>query len=72
MSVSFNLKDMLTISVKINDKTVYARSAHRRTKRHAKGKEQAYLTDAGVVVYHDPDDGVIKLAQKILGTIKEI
>lgn len=63
---------MLTVTVSVNGKTVYARSAHRRTSRWAKGKEQCYLTDAGDLIYHDPDKGIIKLAGKILKTIKDI
>lgn len=63
---------MLTITILVNGKTVYARSAHRRTLKHAKGDEQAYLTDSNTVVYHNPDKGIIPLAIKILKTIKEI
>lgn len=68
---------MITIDISVNGKTIFARSAHRRTKRHArknkvtKKLEQAYLVDNGEVIYHDPDDGIIPLSLKLVRTIKE-
>jgi hypothetical protein len=63
---------MLTVTITVNGKTVYARSAHRRTSRWNRGQESCYLTDAGDLVYHDPEKGIIKLAKKLLDSIKEI
>lgn len=63
---------MLTVSITVNGKPVYARSAHRRASRHAIGKEQAYLLDTGEQVFHDPDKGIVVLAIKMLKTIKEV
>jgi len=62
---------MLTVSITVNGKVVFARSAHRRTARWANGIKQCYLTDAGDLVFHDPEKGIIPLAVKMLKTIKE-
>jgi len=63
---------MLTVSITVNGKPVYARSAHRRTSKWAKGKESAYLLDSGEMVYHEYEKGIIPLAIKMLETIKEV
>lgn len=63
---------MITVNILINGQPIFARSAHRRTKRHDKNGKHAYLTDAGEIVYHDYDDGAVKLAIKLLKTIKEV
>jgi len=47
------------------------RSAHRRTKKFAKGDKDAYLTDAGDLIYHNRKHGAAKLAVALLKTIKE-
>lgn len=63
---------MITVSIMINGQPIFTRSAHRRTKRHAKGNQQAYLLDDNSVVYHDIDKGAIPLAIKMLKSIKEV
>jgi hypothetical protein len=62
---------MISVAILINGKPIMARSAHRRTARHAKGKEQCYMVDDGTLVYHNPDDGAVALCIKLLQTIKE-
>ena len=62
---------MLTVSILINGQPLFTRSAHRRTSKWAKGKKDAYLVDTGEQVFHDIDDGAVKLAIKLLKTIKE-
>jgi len=63
---------MLTVNISVNGKSVYTRSAHRRTLRHSKGKENAYLLDTGEQIFHNPDKGIVPLAIKMLETIKQI
>lgn len=62
---------MITVHIAINGKPIFTRTAHRRTKRWAKGDENAYLVDTGEMVYHKMDEGAVKLAIKMLKTIKE-
>ena len=62
---------MITVSISINGEPIFARSAHRRTRRHNKGESFAYLLDDGTVVYHNYEDGAVKLAIKMLKQIKE-
>lgn len=64
---------MITVNILINGKTIFARSAHRRTSRWQNEKgEDAYLVDDGQVVYHKGEMGAVKLAIKLLKTIKEV
>lgn len=58
---------MMTVSITINDKVIYARTCVNRIKETG-----YYLLDEGSKIKHDPDDGVVKLAIKMLKTIKEI
>lgn len=62
---------MITVSILINGQPLFTRSAHRRTKRHNKGDHSAYLLDTREIIYHKIDDGAVKLAIKLLKTIKE-
>lgn len=62
---------MITLSILINGRPLFSRSAHRRSKRHARGVSDAYFLDTGEVIYHDRKDGAIVLAKKMLDTIKE-
>lgn len=63
---------MITVSIFINGKPIFTRSAHRRTKRWNKDGKYAYLVDTGETVYHKYEDGAVKLAKKMLDTIKEV
>lgn len=60
---------MLSVAISVNGNAVIARSAHRRTARHSKGDESAYLLDSGELVYHNRDDGIVSLAIKMLQSI---
>ena len=62
---------MITVSILINGQPLFTRSAHRRTRRWAHGNKDAYLVDTGEQVFHDMDDGAVKLAIKLLKTIRE-
>jgi hypothetical protein len=61
---------MITVSISFNGNILYARSARRQEaiKSH---KPNTYKTDAGEIIEHNYDEGVIPLAKKILDTIKE-
>lgn len=64
---------MITVSIYINGKAIFTRSAHRRTARWQNEKgEDAYLLDTNEMVFHNRDAGAVKLAIKMLKTIKEI
>ncbi len=60
---------MLTVAILINGNPIMARSAV-RGKRLPDGRV-AYLVDDGATVQHDPDDGAVALARKLLDRIDE-
>lgn len=61
---------MLTVAIMINGRNpIFARTAVNTDER--KGKKVAYRVDDGSTVWHDPKDGAVKLAMKLLKTIKE-
>lgn len=60
---------MITVAILINGQPIMARSAHRIL---GKEDEQCiYACDDGSKIMHIPTDGAIKLAIKMLKTIKE-
>ena len=68
---------MLTVSISVNGNVVYARSARNITDERYKKilkdeSDNIYKTDAGEDITHNPKDGIVKLAKKILDTIKEV
>ena len=62
---------MITVCININDKTIMARSAKRIKDEDKKG-EATYKTDCGKKIKHNPDEGAVKLAHKLLDCIKEV
>ncbi len=60
---------MLTVAILINGNPIMARSAV-RGERSPDGRI-AYLVDDGATIQHDPDDGAVALAQKLLDRIVE-
>jgi len=61
---------MLSVAIMINGNPIMARSATNKGK--VVGIEECqYLVDDGSIIYHNPDDGAVKLAIKLLETIKE-
>jgi hypothetical protein len=58
---------MLTVSITVNGKPVYSRSG-----RNISNGGDTYLLDTGEEIKHNPDDGIIPLAIKMLETIKEV
>lgn len=65
---------MMTVEARVNGETVYSRSVRRvKDKGEVDGAVEAlYRTDAGDQIFHDPDDGILKLSQKVLNTIEEV
>lgn len=57
---------MITVNILINGEPIYARTAINRIKEHG-----VYIQDTGERIIHDPDDGVVALAIKMLHTIEE-
>ncbi len=63
---------MLSVAIMINGNPVMARSATKQDRRNPMDKRQtAYLVDDGSLVWHNPKDGAVALAVKLLATIKE-
>jgi hypothetical protein len=60
---------VITVAILINGQPIMARSAT-NTGRH-RGRETVYTVDDGSEILHDPDDGAVPLAMKLLGTIRE-
>ena len=58
---------MITVSIMINGQPIFTRSAVRT---HT-GKVNRYTCDDGAVIRHEYDQGAVKLAMKMLETIKE-
>ena len=64
---------MISVSININDTTIMARSAvNKGVDEHAPKGNVRYEVDDGGFIYHDPDDGAVVLAQKLLNQIDEV
>lgn len=57
---------MISVSIAINGEPIYARTAVNRLSEIGK-----YVLDDGSLLKHNPDDGAVTLAIKMLETIKE-
>ena len=68
---------MITVSILINNKPIFTRTAVRMELNDYKGLEEilppkvGYRVDDGSIIYHHPEDGAVKLAKEMLDTIKE-
>lgn len=60
---------MITVAILINGNPLVARSA--RNTGDKKGKKVRYRTDCRKNVWHNPDDGAVALAKKLLDCIEE-
>lgn len=60
---------MISVSICINGNPIMARSA--TNTGETRGRFVKYAVDDGSNVWHDPDDGAVALAKKLLDTIKE-
>ena len=58
---------MITVSILINGQPIFTRTAVNRKKETG-----AFILDSGEHILHDEDEGAVKLAIKMLKTIKEI
>lgn len=58
---------MLSVSIFINGKPIYTRTAINKIKEKA-----CYVLDTGDKVIHEPKDGAVALAIKMLKTIREV
>ena len=61
---------MLTVGIYINGGLIMARSAVNKLQKNKKGQTK-YVTDAGQVIWHHYEEGVVALAMKLLMSIKE-
>jgi len=58
---------MITASIIINGNPIFTRTA----KRSKTANPNEYLLDDGTIIKHQAEDGAVKLAIKMLETIKE-
>lgn len=61
---------MLSVAIMINGNPIMARSAVNTEKEFDDGCME-YQCDDGTIIHHNPDDGAVSLAKKLLDTIKE-
>lgn len=61
---------MITVAILINGNPIVARNAVNIGQRAPGSDECAYETDSGAIIYHDPVDGAVALAHKLLDEIK--
>jgi len=59
---------MITVTIYINDKVIYSRSAVRMSSDEI----NTYEVDDGTILKHKYSDGAVPLAIKMLETIKEL
>lgn len=57
---------MMTVQILINGEAIYVRSAVNRLKEH-----DCYILDTGERILHNPDEGAVALAIKMLHTIED-
>ncbi len=57
---------MITVSILINGEPLYTRSAVNRLEEHGH-----YILDTGERIIHEPEDGAVALAIKMLHTIED-
>jgi len=63
---------MITVTISINNKPIYTRTATNISDQNATEKEvNVYHIDTGKKIKHIPDEGCVSLAKKMLDTIKE-
>lgn len=61
---------MLGVTIHINGRVIYARTAVNRSQEDEHGRMR-YEVDTGEFIRHNPADGAVPLAKKLLDTIKE-
>ena len=61
---------MISVAIMINGNPIMARSAVNKGIESDDGNVE-YLCDDRTIIYHNPDDGAVELAIKLLKTIKE-
>lgn len=60
---------MITVAILINGNPIVARNAVNKMRKNKKG-ETAYKTDSGETIWHNPEEGAVALAKKLLDTIR--
>lgn len=62
---------MITVSILINGQPIYTRSAVNKGELKNNKELCEYHVDNGLTILHNPKDGAVKLAKRLLDTIKE-
>ena len=62
---------MITVQILINGQVILARSA-RNVDPRVGAEESTYKVDDGSIIKYKRDDGAVKLAKKMLDTIREV
>ena len=63
---------MITVSIDINTRAIYTRSAVRIKEPGPKSNMATYKVDDGTILKHNTKDGAEGLAHKLLKLIKEV
>ncbi len=63
---------MITVSISINGSPIYTRTAVNIGNDNKRYNVDRYKVDDGEIIFHDPKEGAIVLAKKMLDTIKEV
>lgn len=62
---------MISVSISINANAIYTRTAIRIKDPTSDRPNAIYKVDDGNYIQHNPDDGAIKLAKKLLDLVEE-
>ena len=63
---------MITATIFINGKPIYTRTAVNTGTESSMKRPNEYTLDTGEKIKHVPNKGAVKLAKKMLDTIKEV
>lgn len=62
----------MTVSIQINNQPLYTRTLHRIVDEDVGNGKRCYELDDGSRIWHEPKDGIIKLAKQALDTIEPV
>jgi len=63
---------MMTVAILINNEPLYSRTIKRIVNEDDTDGNRCYEVDDGTRIWHDPHDGIITLAKKVLDKIEPV
>jgi len=63
---------MMTVAIIINNQPLYSRTIKRIVNEDEGNRKRCYELDDGTRIWHDPKDGIISLAKKVLDNIEPV